>query len=195
MFYTILIIRIVHGVRQAEMVLDHYKKLSSATNAVSLWISDTLAKSPGSRVLNERTEAFVHGKGKAIYGATVGDGTGNGLEAVIVEKHFADEDAPQEQEKPFKACMVFGEHAADYFADKEYLDEETVNKENLPMTLDRARELACECDGSLVVRAFATDAERKAYFQGINDSQGWEDYYSAGNDEVDFADADPDTDN
>ena len=195
MFYTILIIRIVHGVRQTEMVLDHYKKLSSATNAVSLWISNTLAKSPGSRVLNERTEAFVHGKGKAIYGATVGDGTGNGLEAVIVEKHFADENAPQEQEKPFKTCMVFGERAAEYFSYKEYLDEEAVNKEDLPMSLDRARELACKCDGSLVVRAFATDAEMRAYFQGINDGQGWEDCYSADNSEVVFAGADPDTDN
>ncbi len=172
MFYTAYISRHLHGNKVHEDCLGHYRSYDEAYDAVNKWRKGILDGDPAARVLREKTTPFVHHRHKGVYGIILGTGDGNGIEATIVENHFENEDA-----KPFKVCMVFGEDAVNAFEEASPKRKETVRK---------AVNLVNNAGGDLVIRSFATEAERKAYLDGIYDGDGWQAYYRVSADELDF---------
>lgn len=79
--------------------------------------------------------------------------------------------------KSFRVCMVFGEDAVNAFGEASPKRRETVRK---------AANLVENAGGDLVIRSFSTEAERKAYLDGIYDGNGWQAYHQVSADELDF---------
>lgn len=180
MFYTILTTRILRGTRQQEMVFNHFQKLSSATNAISDWITNILKNNPDSRILIEQTEAFVHGKSKAIYGITIGNGGGNGMSAVLIENSFVDE----EQQQPSTLCVVFGEKACSELPLPNQ-DAETPR----PLSFEEAQKYISEKlhdAGSIAALSFNSEAEKRAYLSALEDLCGWNEYLIVQPEEIAF---------
>lgn len=186
MFYTLIIRTFSKNQRGQTALMRHYQSLVPAMQVVEEWTDKILKASRKNRVFKEMREPFTilfaGNMAEAVYQKIIADKNSVGFKMTIIKSCFSD--TRDIHENTFKTCVVFGENAARAFADKEYVDDEIVAEDDLPMSLDKAEVYASEKEGEIIIRAFATENERQAYYLGLSDNDGWGDCYSAGPNEI-----------
>ncbi len=77
----------------------------------------------------------------------------------LLEKHLGLEE--QDEPQKFKCAVVFGSRATSRYDEQDF---------------EGLHEVCRDGDGSIVIREFDTEAERKAFIEGIEAGDGWCDY-------------------